>query len=217
MSPRPIEAAPLPRIAVPLAAAGLGLFVALAIGIHLLRPDLHWWDAQMSRYLLPPHGGWLQLGYCALAVAIVAIAFALQAALSPQARSSAPALLFVAGAVSLAVTAFAPMDVDGAAPSLIGWVHGVSAQAAFLCVTVAMLLQSTWLRRDPRWRARMPMVLALAVAAFAALWALVLVRDLPRGVSQKAVIAIIALWFVVVWTELLADLRAWRRSGEPHG
>lgn len=191
----------------PLATAGMALFVAIAIGIHLLRADLHWVDAQMSRYLLQPYGGWLQLGYCALAVAIVAIAFAIREALAPHARSGAPTLLFVAGATSLVVTAFAPMDADGADPTLIGWVHGVSAQAAFLCVGVAMLLQSAWLRHDRRWREWMPAALGIAVVAFAALWALVLVGNLPRGASQKAVIAIIAAWFLVILTALRTQLR----------
>lgn len=201
------------RIAMPLAAAGMALFVAIAIGIHLLRPDLHWVDAQMSRYLLQPHGGWLQLAYCALAVAIVAIAFAVRDALVPSARSGGPLLLFVAGAVSLVVTALAPMDGDGSDPTLVGWVHGVSAQAAFLCVTVAMLLQSAWLRHDPRWRTWMPGALGIAAVAFAALWALVLGGNLPRGVSQKAVIAIIAAWFVFIWTALRAQLCRRDRPG----
>ena len=200
----------------PVAAAGMALFVAIAIGIHLLRPDLDWVDAQMSRYLLQPYGGWLQLAYCALAVAIVAIAFAVQRSLSPPARSSGPLLLFIAGAASLVVTAFAPMDGDGADPTFVGWVHGGSAQAAFLCVTVAMLLQSAWLRHDARWRTSMPGALGIAAVAFAALWALVLVGGLPRGAAQKAVIAIIALWFVFIWTALRGRLRrgdAW--VGDP--
>lgn len=207
MTPPPDARLRCSRIAMPLAAAGMAVFVAIAIGIHLLRPDLHWVDAQMSRYLLQPYGGWLQLAYCALAVAIVGMAFAVRETLAPHARSAAPTLLFVTGATALVVTAFAPMDGDGADPTLVGWLHGVSAQAAFLCVTVAMLLQSAWLGRDARWRTWMPGALGIAVAAFAALWALVLVGDLPRGISQKAVIAIIAAWFVFVWTALHAQQR----------
>ncbi|WP_243733007.1 DUF998 domain-containing protein [Luteimonas yindakuii] len=211
MSPSPDRRSAPSRIALLLAAAGMALFVGIAIGIHPLRPDLHSLDAQMSRYLLQPYGGWLQLAYCALAIAIVTIAFAVQAALAPSARSGGPTLLFVAGAASLVVTAFAPMDADGAVPTFVGWVHGVSAQAAFLCVTVAMLVQSAWLRHDVRWRTRMPLALAIAMAAFAGLWTLVLVDGLPRGAAQKAVIAVIVLWLLVIWSGLLAHRREHRR------
>lgn len=207
MTPLPDDRSRCSRIAMLLAATGMAVFVAIAIGIHLLRPDLHWVDAQMSRYLLQPYGGLLRLGYCALAVAIVAMAFAVRETLARHARSAAPTLLFVTGATALVVTAFAPMDGDRADPTLVGWLHGVSAQAAFLCVTVAMLLQSAWLGRDARWRTWMPGALGIAVTAFAALWALVLVGDLPRGISQKAVIAIIAAWFVFVWAALHAQQR----------
>ncbi|WP_024889995.1 DUF998 domain-containing protein [Luteimonas huabeiensis] len=212
MPPPAPATAPSPtlRTLVPLAGTGMLLFVAMAVGIHALRPDLDGWDAQMSRYLLPPHGGWLQAAYCGLAVAIVAIGLGLRRSLAPQARSAAPLLLFAAGAVALATTAFAPMDLDGADPSLAGWVHGVSAQAAFLCVSVAMLLQSAWLRADPRprWHGRFPLALGVAALAFAVLWTLLLVPGLPRGAAQKAAIATIALWFLLAWGWLRRELAA---------
>lgn len=193
------------RATIAIAAAGMLAFAAAAIGVHLARPDLDGRHAQMSRYLLQPHGEWLQAGYCGLAAAIVAIGIGARRALRPEARSAAPLLLFATGALALVTTAFAPMTADGADPDLIGWLHGVCAQAAFLCTIVAMLLQSAWMRRDPRWRPRFPWAFGIAGVAFAGLWALVLVRDLPRGAAQKAVIAIVALWFVAVWRWLLRD------------
>lgn len=213
MPPSPASPPPL-RILVPLAAAGMLLFAVMAVGIHALRPDLDWWDAQMSRYLLQPYGGWLQAAYCGLAVAIVAVGLGLRRSLAPQARSAAPLLLFAVGAASLVTTAFAPMDLDGAGPSLVGWVHGVSAQSAFLCVSVAMLLQSAWMRADPQWRGRFPWAFGVAALAFAALWTLVLVRDLPRGVSQKAVIAVITLWFLLAWVWLWREPARAGQAGE---
>lgn len=200
------------RAAVPVAGAGMALFATMAIVVHLLRPDLDWWDAQMSRYLLQPHGGWLQAAYCALAMTIVAIALGVRATLAPAARSTGPLLLFVAGATSLVVTAFAPMDYDGGDPTFVGWLHGLSAHAAFLCTIVAMLLQSAWMRRDPVWRHTASVALAIAVAAFVAMWGLVLVPGLPSGVSQKAVIAIVAVWFCLAWARLRMQLAVRQRA-----
>ncbi|WP_058834362.1 DUF998 domain-containing protein [Luteimonas abyssi] len=208
----PTHASPVLRAAVPVAGAGMALFATMAVVVHLLRPDLHWWDAQMSRYLLQPHGSWLQAAYCALAATIVAIALGVRATLAPAARSIGPLLLFVAGAAALVVTAFAPMDLDGVAPTFVGWLHGLSAHAAFLCTIVAMILQSVWMRRDPVWRRSAAAALAIAVAAFVAMWMLVLVQALPSGVSQKAVIAIVAAWFCLAWARLRAQLAVRQRT-----
>ena len=58
-------------------------------------------------------------------------------------------------------------------------------------VTVAMLLQSFWLRYDPRWRARFALAFTLAALAFVALWIYALFHLFPSGISQKTVIALI--------------------------
>lgn len=195
-----------------IALCGIGLFLLAGIGLHLLRPDLDWVHAQMSLYLLGPEGRWLQAGYCAMAVAIVVLGLGLYRALAPPARSAAPLLLFVLAALSLCVTAFAYTDLSGVPPSLTGWVHGVSAQAAFLCLTTAMLLQSWRLRADRHWRRSFGSAFALAAVAFAGIWVLALWRELPRGLAQKSVILVIGAWLATMAFRLC---RGSRDGGEP--
>jgi hypothetical protein len=125
---------------------------------------------------------------------LVALGVGAYSALERNARSAAPLLLFVLAAAALCVTAAESTDVPGQPPTLHGVVHVIAANATFLCVTVAMLLQSWRWRRDPRWRVHFRPAFTLAVLAFAALWIYALVHAIPRGLGEKAVIALILSW-----------------------
>ncbi len=184
---------------------GLAAFCTAAVAVQFLRPDLDWLQAPMSFYLLGPYGYWLQAAYFALAYALAGLAFGYHRALAPQARSAAPAVMFALAAIGLCVTAVADSNLPRREPTLQGWVHGTSAQAAFLFVTTAMLLQSWRLRGDARWRSRFAPAFLWAAVCFAAVWILSFWRDAPRGLSQKAVIALIVGW--------LALSASWLRRG----
>ncbi|WP_165967497.1 DUF998 domain-containing protein [Luteimonas aestuarii] len=191
-----------------LAAAGIACFLAAAIALHLLRPDLDPVHSQMSLYLIGAHGAWLQAAYVALGIAMVGLAFGVYRSLAIEARSAVPLLCFVLGSLSLSTTAYAWMDLPGVDASFEGWLHGITAQAAFLFATTGIVLQALRLRRDPSWRTPARWLLPWAIACFAAVWALALWHDAPRGLAQKAVIALIVGWLSAV-TLLLER----RRSG----
>jgi hypothetical protein len=186
--------------------AGVAAFAVVCGAVQRLRTDLEWSATPLSRYLTGAYGDAVVASYLALAVALAAIGLGFRRALRGRARSAAPLLLFFVAAFALALTALsekaAATDPSG------GWslVHLIAAQATFLCVTVAMLLQSWRWRGDALWRRHSARGLVLAGLAFAALWLHVLVRALPRGASQKAVIVLILAW--LAW----ASFRLWRTS-----
>lgn len=188
--------APVRRLATA-ALAGVSVFALVCAAVQWLRPDLDWQQAPMSFYLLGPYGIWLQAAYCALACALVLLAVGYYRALQPQARSGAPVLLFAIAALGLCVTAIADSNLPQRAPTLQGWLHGVAAQTAFLCVTTAMLLQSWRMRGDAHWRPRFASAFLLAAIAFAAVWIVAFWRDAPRGLAQKAVILLIVGWLAM--------------------
>ena len=196
-----------------LAGAGLAVFLAAGLALHLLRPDLDPVASQMSLYLIGPWGRLLQAAYVALSVAMVGLAWDAWRSADPAARSAAPLLMFVLAGLCLSTTAYAWMDLPGAGPSLEGLVHGISAQGAFLFATTAMVLQAMGFRRDPRWRTSAGWLLAWALACFAAIWTLALWRDLPRGLAQKAVIALVVGWLAAVVALRLARCRPGPRPG----
>ena len=59
-----------------------------------------------------------------------------------------------------------------------------------------MVLQALRLRHAPAWQRLAPAMLVGALACFAGVWTLALVDDLPRGLSQKLLVAGIAGWLV---------------------
>lgn len=177
-----------------IALTGVATFAAACGATQLLRTDYNVLGTPLSFYVLGPYGGAVEAGYFALAAGLVAFGIGWYRALARDARSAAPLLLFVLGAIALAVTAVESTDVPGRPPTLHGFLHIVAAGATFICVTVAMLLQSWRLRHDPHWRPRFRSAFTLAAITFAALWIYALVKPIPRGLAEKVVVALILAW-----------------------
>jgi len=192
-----------PRIAAAIALAGMLAFLATGIAAQCLRPDLDWVRVPNSFYLIGPWGGVVRAGYYAMALALVLFGVDAYRTLAPTARSAAPLLLFIAGGAALALTALATTDTWNRPPTLHGYVHGVAAQAAFLCTTTAMLLQAWRLRGDARWRRWFRSALAYAALCFVLLWVQAFWRALPRGLSQKVLIVLILGWLMAAAWRLL--------------
>jgi hypothetical protein len=173
---------------------GVATFGAVCIAAQFLRTDYNWLGVPLSFYVIGPYGGMVEGGYFALAPGLVALGAGWYLALEQRARSIVPLLLFVLSAIALGITAAEITDVPGGPHTLHGRIHVLAAVATFLAVTVAMLLQSWCLRRDARWQPRFLAALPLAGVAFVALWADALVKAIPRGLGEKAVIVLILLW-----------------------
>lgn len=188
--------------------AGVVHFGAAAAAVQLLRGDYAPAQAPLSLYLSGDYGRWLQLAYYGLAAAVATLGVALQRSLDPAARYALVPVLLGCGAVALAVTATWPGPAPGHPVTPLGeLLHGCAAIASFLWVGTAMLLQSCVLHRDRQWRAVAVPALVLAVLAFAGLWLHALWRDLPRGTSQKAVIALYLAWLGLAGRQLLRGAR----------
>ncbi|TAN01116.1 MAG: DUF998 domain-containing protein, partial [Rhodanobacteraceae bacterium] len=137
-----------------IALIGVATFAIACGAAQILRADYNVLGTPLSFYVLGPYGGMVKASYLLLAVGLVAFGIGWYHALARDARSAAPLLLFVLGAIALAVTAVEFTDVPGQPPTLHGFLHIVAAGTTFICVTVAMLLQSWRLRHDPRLPAR---------------------------------------------------------------
>lgn len=197
--------APVGRLA---AATGVA-FLALVAALQVLRGDLSWVDAQLSRYLHGPYGLGLRTAYCLMAMAIALMAPALQRTLQPWARSNTVLGLFWCAALGLAGVAIGDSWLPELAPDAAPMLHLLSAQTAFLCVIAALLLQSWQFRRDPAWRPRSGPAFALGLLAFAVLAWNAGMHGAPRGLSQKLAIGLIVGWLVMVGTWL----GQWRPAG----
>lgn len=182
------------------------LFSAIAISLQFARDDLDWVRATLSLYLHGPYGILLRVAYCLLALAIAVLGVMLYRQAHGSARRGLPPSLFVLAGLGLAAVAIGDSWLPQHAPLLAPLVHGLAAQTAFLCVTVAMLLQAWCFGRDVRWRGLYWLTWGWAWFAFAGLWLHVLWRGSPRGLGQKLVIAVVVGWL------LLVAFVSWRRS-----
>jgi hypothetical protein len=189
-----------------LALLALAGFVLTALWTQWARQDLDWVQATLSLYLHGPWGLALRTAYCVLAVAIMLLAWSLHAASRSPRRSTAAPLLFCVAALGLMGVAIGDSWLPGHAPLLAPLVHGLAANTAFLCVSVAMLLQSWYLRADPQWARWASAAWWWAWLCFALLWLHVLWHGPPRGAGQKLVIAAVVLWLFV------AALQLWRHA-----
>lgn len=185
---------PIPRALGALALVAIATFAVVCGAVQVLRTDYDWLRVPLSFYVLGPYGGIVEASYFALAPGLAAVGVGWYLALDRKARSAAPLLLFAFAAVALCFTAAECTDVPNGPHTLHGTVHVLAAIATFLCVTVAMLLESWRLRFDAHWRSVSRSAFALAVVAFIALWLDALVKPIPRGLGEKVVIALILLW-----------------------
>lgn len=177
---------------------GLVVFAGVAVWLQFVRTDLDWLRATLSLYLHGPYGLWLRSAYCLLALAIMLLGWALYWQMDGAARRGLPPVLFGFAGLGLAGVAIGDSWLPAHAPALAPLVHGLSAQMAFLCVTVAMLLQAWCFGRDHRWRWLHRPAWWWAWLTFAGLWLHVLWRAGPRGLGQKLVIALVVGWLLMV-------------------
>ncbi|MCC8364112.1 DUF998 domain-containing protein [Lysobacter sp. A6] len=195
--------------------AGVGMFFVAAVAMHAVRPDLQWMLAPLSFYLVGEYAGWLKAAYVALAVALMLVGLQFRHALRPGARSDLAPWLFGTASLAVVVTAFADTQLPGGPKTTEAFVHMVAAPIAFLTVSFAMLLQSWHMRMDPAWRHRFAVAFALALACFASLWVHALVREWPRGLTQRGVIFLVLAWLALAATWLRAAARAQSFAAAP--
>ncbi len=185
---------PLTRVFGVIMLAGVAMITVICLLVQFLRSDLDWIRTEMSIYVLGPYGTWVQAGFIAPMPGILALGVGWYRAQVRRARSVIPTVLFAIGAVALCMTAVNHPDTTHWPVTVHGRIHQWAAFTTFLCATSAMLVQSWHLRTDPRWRRHFVEAMALASATTVYFWIYALFKPIPRGIGEKAVIALVLAW-----------------------
>lgn len=175
------------------ALTGVAFITVTCLLAQFLRTDLDWITVSMSIYVKGPYGRWVQASFLAPAPGIAALAIGWYRALDRRARSVFPLILFVVAAAALCITAFFIADATRWPTTLHGKIHQWAAFGTFICVTTAALLQSLRLRFDSHWREQFIEATTIASVSVVYFWVYAL-SPIPRGVGEKAVIALVLLW-----------------------
>jgi Protein of unknown function (DUF998) len=148
---------------------------------------------------------------CALSLAAVG---ALAPAAAPDTRPRIGLALLTAWAVCSGLLAFFADDLEGQPPHGSGIVHLVLAFIAFACVTIATVVISAGLRRDPRWNRVRTVLLAVSLAgvvAFLLLGSATGHKHAPGGLYERIFLGLELLWIAVAAAHI-ATMRS-PRSG----
>lgn len=194
-----LESIARPRVAGGALFGAVLVFAAVCGAAQAWRADLDPLRMPLSAYLAGVGGAWVRGAYYLLAIALAWFGASGGMAASRQRRSALAAVLFVVAGIALAAVA---LSYSVPRTPWLEFVHGLSANTAFLCVGVGMLLQSLHWRRETADRFTHGL-LALAAIGFAALWLPMLWHGLPRGATQKGTIGLILLWNALAGWRLL--------------
>ncbi|RAO77864.1 DUF998 domain-containing protein [Dyella jiangningensis] len=185
--------APLQRLSIALLYAAVVAFALTAGALQFTRTDLDPMAMPLSTYLRGPGGACLRGAYDLMAASLAVFAFAGYRATLRAQRSALASMLFMVAALALPVVAHTVLFENTAQENLARLLHGLAAQATFLCLVMGMLLWSSRWQREEGVRKRRAGVV-LAWLAFVQMWMLALWKGLPPGLMQKLLIVLILLW-----------------------
>jgi hypothetical membrane protein len=183
-----------------LALAGVVVYVAIDVLLAFLRPSYSLLYNAESDYGNGPWFWVMDVNFllrCALSLAAVG---ALVRAAVPDARPRIGLALLTAWAVCSGLLAFFTDDLEGQPVHGSGIVHLVLAFIAFACVTIATVVISVRLARDPRWDPVRTVLLAVSlagVAAFLLLGSATGHKHAPGGLYERIFLGIELLWIAV--------------------
>lgn len=153
--------------------AGVLVFVALVVVLHVLDPGRDPVSTTVSEYVLGPHGWLLSFAALAFGVGTLALAAAIAATLSPPRPRAGLTSLALAGLGMVVVGAFPTDPVDPTDPRFVttaGAIHAVAGILSFTCFAVAAPL----LTRPVATATRTPRLRRLALvppAGYVLFWA----------------------------------------------
>ena len=206
------DASPAIRPAAYLMTIAVIAFAAVCGAAQFWRADLNPITVPLSIYLTGPGGAYVRMTYYLMGVALIVFAVGAYRASARSLRSGLALVLFAASGVLLPIVAATELFKGTPRESLVGLVHGVSAQATFLMLSFGMLLLSSRWRHDPRLYTGRYLGISLAWLATGVFWLQTFMQTLPHGLMQKLLIVLMLLWLAWAARQLLRAARSFCAS-----
>jgi hypothetical protein len=196
--------------------AGAASFGVAVIALHYLEPGMTPHDHFASEYAITPSGLLMKAAFVLLAAGVLGLALGVRASLAPGRRVRWAWGLMVAAACGYGASAAFDTDpsealATGTDPTWHSMLHDLSGMVAFLgTISAAFVLRGVFRRAAP-WQP-MAGVAALFGTALTALLGVLLASPAAAvGVSQRAFLVVLLVWFGV--------LGSWmrRRVADPTG
>ena len=188
---------PVRRLAL-LGLAGVAVFGAAIIALHLTGSGVDWTSDYVSDLANQPFGWLFMVGAFVHGWGNLALTLALRGALRPGPLRTWSVLLFGLAAVGILLAALFPIEAPGQAPNLPGQIHRGAASLAFALELAALFVFSAAFRRQLDWRRQRAASLVLSVIAATAVTAFVIAiqLDIAPGLAERVALAVFLVWEV---------------------
>lgn len=194
--------------------AGLGwlvigtcVFTAVAIGLlHVLQPDLSPLERAISEYVHGRFGFLMTATFFSQCLGSVALGVIAIRHSNGHRKTLFGGVLFIVAAVGAAVAGIFPADPGVAYPETpAGTVHAIAGLSRFLSLTVALPLLSSARGKGPRlpWATPSLVVLSWLFGLVFVVSIVVLANVDLFGLGQRAFIAILLIWMLIVAYQLV--------------
>jgi hypothetical protein len=185
--------------------AGVAIFIACTVTMHLVQPELNPIDDAVSYYMNGRLGWILGLGLVALGGGSLALADGLRRRMKGSRQALAGASLLGLWSLGAVIGGMFPPDPIGSwnkPPSLSGMIHGGAAMVAFLAFPIAAVLLSRAMAQVPESFGRaghLKILALLSVATLVAFFACLAPAFVNRPPYVLGLVERVLLGFIVGW------------------
>jgi hypothetical membrane protein len=173
-------------------AVGVAWFLVSVVLLHFLRPEYNPRTHMISDYAVGRYGAIQTANFFALGIGAVALAVGLARG---RGGRIGPALIALFGALAFLSGIFRT-DLEGAPQTTTGTIHEIIGIAAFVLVTIGILVCSWQFRSDAAWRSFAPVTLVWGLAALGTFFLVPLLGESGQGVGQRIFLAVVVSWLL---------------------
>ncbi len=182
-----------------LAVVGPAYYLSSVVAVHLLRPDVHPVLEPVSVYAVGSYGFFIVVAIFALGIGSLALTLGLYLRIAPSGRSRVGHLLLALYGVGQLAVAIFPIDAESAQTTT-GTIHNIAGNISFFCFPPAVILLSSGMGKDGRWRSLQRTSLTLSLVVLVGAILVIVSANVVGGfgIAQRFFLLTTVLWMLLV-------------------